>query len=113
VDRANLFHLLLHEAWSRLGTATSYEPPSLATDGFIHLSTADQVLRTAERYFAGRTDLMVLAIDPSRLDAPLRYEEAHGDLFPHLYGPLPVQAVVSAEPLVLVDGRFVLPEVWK
>jgi uncharacterized protein (DUF952 family) len=113
VDRSRLFHLLFREAWSRLGDAALYEPESLTTEGFIHLSTLDQVLRTAERYFAGRADVMVLAIDTSRLDAPVRYEEAHGDRFPHLYGPLPMQAVIGVEPLPLVGGSFVFPTTWR
>lgn len=78
-------------------------------DGFVHLSTADQVPGTLRRFFAGRTDLVLLTISTSRLiDAPLRYEapSAPGDaneLFPHYYGQLPLDAVVGADPLQL-DG---------
>jgi uncharacterized protein (DUF952 family) len=104
-----LFHILSREAWSSASADARYMPPSLATDGFIHLSTAEQLLPTAERYFAGRTDLVVLAIDPARIDAELRYEEAHGESFPHLYGSLAREAVVGVEPLILVGGRFVFP----
>lgn len=70
--------------------------------GFIHLSTQAQVHLPANRIFAGRTDLVLLYLDPERLGSPLRWEPGvPGDpeamLFPHLYGPLPVDAVVGVE----------------
>nr|WP_240940039.1 DUF952 domain-containing protein [Planosporangium flavigriseum] len=65
-------------------------------DGFIHLSGPDQVVETAARHFAGRTDLTLLAVDPQRLGDDLRWEPSRGGaLFPHLYAPLPVDAVVA------------------
>ncbi|MFR9776439.1 DUF952 domain-containing protein [Micromonospora sp. MS34] len=68
--------------------------------GFIHLSGADQVVETARRFFAGVTGLTVLAVDPDRLGAALRWEASRGGaLFPHLYAALPVGAVVTAHPL--------------
>jgi uncharacterized protein (DUF952 family) len=109
---ASLFHILPREVWYGLDKATTYRPPSLASEGFIHLSTADQLLRTAARHFAGRTDLVVIAIDPAKLEAPLRYAHAHGEAFPHLHGPLPMRAVTAVEPLPLVDGEFVFPKAW-
>ncbi|PZF98307.1 DUF952 domain-containing protein [Micromonospora deserti] len=69
-------------------------------DGFIHLSAADQVVETARRHFTGATGLTLLTVDPARLGAALRWEQSRGgQLFPHLYGPLPVAAVVAAEAL--------------
>ncbi|MEV0155897.1 DUF952 domain-containing protein [Micromonospora sp. NPDC050686] len=69
-------------------------------DGFIHLSAADQVVETARRHFAGATGLTLLTVDPDRLGAALRWEPSRGGaLFPHLYGELPVTAVVAAEAL--------------
>ncbi|MGR6318393.1 DUF952 domain-containing protein [Micromonospora soli] len=68
--------------------------------GFIHLSGADQVVETARRVFAGATGLTLLAVDPDRLGDALRWEESRGGaLFPHLYAPLPVEAVVAAHAL--------------
>jgi uncharacterized protein (DUF952 family) len=68
-------------------------------DGFIHFSTAAQLEATAAKYFAGRTDLMVLAVDAALLGAALRFEPSRGgDLFPHLYGSLPLHAVISSAP---------------
>ena len=70
-------------------------------DGFIHLSTGDQVKGTLEKHFAGRTGLLVLTVDVARLpEGTLKWEISRGDaLFPHLYGDLPVAAVISAEPV--------------
>jgi len=73
------------------------------TDGFIHFSTASQVPATLERHFAGQTDLVLVTVDPDGLDG-LRWEPSRGgDLFPHLYGPLPLSAVVGVEPIETPD----------
>ena len=81
-------------------------------DGFIHFSTAGQVRETAARHFAGTGDLMLLAVDADALDAALKWEASRGgDLFPHLYGALPLAAVLWARSLPLgADGRHVFPE---
>jgi uncharacterized protein (DUF952 family) len=70
-----------------------------ARDGFIHLSAGDQVRGTLDKHFAGRTDLVILTVDVTRLpEGVLKWEVSRGDaLFPHLYGDLPVAAVTSAE----------------
>ena len=74
---------------------------SLAEQGFIHCSFAEQVQATADAFFAGRTDVVLLEIDPARLGAVEVRVEPAGDPagFPHLYGPLPVTAVVRVLPL--------------
>ena len=81
-------------------------------DGFIHFSTAAQVAETAARHFAGAAGLVLVAVDAGLLDATLKWEPSRGgDLFPHLYGPLPLSAVLWAVPLPLgADGRHVFPE---
>jgi uncharacterized protein (DUF952 family) len=81
-------------------------------DGFIHFSTAAQVKETAARHFAGARDLMLVAVNAAALGDVLRWEPSRGgDLFPHLYGALPVAAVRWARPLPLgVDGRHLFPE---
>jgi len=86
--------------------------PVDARDGFIHFSTAAQVRETASRHFAGAADLMLIAVEASALDGALRWEVSRGgDLFPHLYGPLPLAAVRWAKPLPLGgDRRHVFPE---
>lgn len=71
-----------------------------ARDGFIHFSSAAQAAETAAKHFAGQTDLMLIAVDGAALGAALKWERSrNGDLFPHLYGPLPLTAVRWTRPL--------------
>ena len=81
-------------------------------DGFIHFSTAEQVVETAAVHYAGKKDLLLLGVDANALTAPLKWEVSRGgQLFPHLYGPLPVDAVSRVEKLTVdPDGRFIFPE---
>lgn len=113
---ATLLHICSRDDWESARGSGAVTPPSLETEGFVHLSTPDQVHLPANRLFAGRTDLL-LHVDPARLTDPVRYEPGvPGDpesmRFPHLYGPLPVAAVVDVttfEPGA--DGRFAAPAV--
>lgn len=81
-------------------------------DGYIHFSTAAQAPETAARHFGGQGDLVLVAIDAGALGDGLRWEPSRGgDLFPHLYGPLRLDAVRWVRPLPLgADGRHVFPE---
>ena len=81
-------------------------------DGFIHLSTADQVAETARRHFAGQADLVLVAVDDARLGSAIRYEPSRGGaLFPHLYGALDPAAVLWVKPLPLASsGTHVFPD---
>jgi uncharacterized protein (DUF952 family) len=81
-------------------------------DGFIHFSTAAQAGETAARHFAGQSDLLLVAVDGDALGDRLRYEPSRGgDLFPHLYGALPLSAVLWEKPLPLdPDGAHLFPE---
>ncbi|MER5431282.1 DUF952 domain-containing protein [Streptomyces sp. NPDC002588] len=83
-------------AWSTRGR-------TLEQEGFIHCSTRAQLPRIAAFLYGsydGPDDLVVLVVDPARLDVPLKYEavEPGGEEFPHVYGPIPVDAVVGVEP---------------
>ncbi len=93
-----LLHLIDVASWTAV--TTEVRPPSLAEQGFVHLSTPAQVHLPAQRLFAGREDLLLLQVDLCLLAAELRWEPGvPGDpdamLFPHLYGPLPVSAVTG------------------
>lgn len=80
-------------------------------DGFIHFSTAAQLMETAEKHFAGQDGLLLIAVDPAKLGAALKYEPSRGgELFPHLYAPLALTAVTWVKPLPLgSDGKHVFP----
>lgn len=81
-------------------------------DGFIHFSTATQAAETAAKHYAGKTDLLLLYVRTGDLIAPLKWEKSRNDdLFPHLYGPLPVSAVYRVErlPLDSETGRHLFP----
>jgi uncharacterized protein (DUF952 family) len=101
-----IFHIAEPGAWD---PPTSYAPPSLAEEGFIHCSTMEQVARVANDLFAGRNDLTVLVIDAAAVEASLVFEDSYGlgEEFPHLYRPLEVSDVIQELPLpVGPDGRF-------
>jgi uncharacterized protein (DUF952 family) len=81
-------------------------------DGFIHFSTAGQLRETAARHFRGQDDLLLVAVDEARLGDRLSYEPSRGgDLFPHLYRALPLEAVAWVKPLPIgPDGSHVVPD---
>jgi len=81
-------------------------------DGFIHFSTASQARETARLHFAGMDDLLLVAVEGDALGEALKFEPSRGgDLFPHLYACLPVDAVLWERPLPLGDdGLHVFPE---
>ena len=81
------------------------------TDGYIHLSTADQLTETVDKHFAGQDDLHVVAVDLDALGDAVRWEESRGgQLFPHIYAALPLSAVIAYSPLERDDvGRVTLP----
>lgn len=81
-------------------------------DGFIHFSTAAQVRRTAELYFMGQDDLLLVAVDGGKLGEALKYEASRGgDLFPHLYSTLPLDTVLWHKPLPMrPDGLHDFPK---
>lgn len=82
-------------------------PVDLA-DGYIHLSTAEQLTETVDRHFAEQSDLHVAAIDLGSFDHSLRWEESRGgQLFPHLYGPLLLETVIAYGPLERGDDGVV------
>ncbi|HUZ67818.1 MAG TPA: DUF952 domain-containing protein [Beijerinckiaceae bacterium] len=86
--------------------------PVDVADGFIHLSSAQQVRETAAKHFSGQSDLILIAVEAVALGAALKWEISRGGaLFPHLYGPLSMQAVHSAKPVPLdANGVHVFDE---
>jgi uncharacterized protein (DUF952 family) len=86
--------------WTAAQSAGAYAGSAVdLADGYIHMSTADQLAETAAKHYAGRTGLVLLSVDLDRLGAGLKWEPSRGGaLFPHLYGALPVEAVVEFVP---------------
>jgi len=103
-------HLANKTAWEEALGKGWYAPPSLYSQGFIHFSRLDQVARVANTLFAGRRDLLLLTAPLSELESDLRWEEADGDIFPHLYAPLRVESVAEARPY-MPDESGAFPEV--
>ncbi len=101
-----IYKIVVSSLWPTRGEAFDGAPVDLA-DGFIHFSTKAQVAETAARHFAGVDDLLLVAVDATWLGDALKWEASRGgDLFPHLYGPLSLSAVLWARPLRLGgDGR--------
>ncbi|KOU67577.1 glutathione S-transferase [Streptomyces sp. MMG1533] len=97
-----ILHITERSLWEAARARGTYEMSTrgrtLQEEGFIHCSTRAQLPRTAA-FYEGVDDLVVLVVDPSRLDAPVKYEAAKpgGEEFPHVYGPIPVDAVVDVE----------------
>jgi uncharacterized protein (DUF952 family) len=107
-----LVHLCSADDWRLAQERGVHRPDSLDSAGFVHLSTPEQVHLPANRLYAGRTDLVLLRIDPARLTAEVRWEsgvatDPDSMVFPHLYGPLPAAAVISVTPYRPdPDGRY-------
>ena len=94
---ATIYKLCSSTLWREAERAGRFDgAPVDREDGFIHFSTAEQVQETADRHFRGEPDLLVVAVDAASLGTDLRWEVSRGGaLFPHLYAPLPLEAVRS------------------
>ncbi len=109
---SRLVHLCSADEWTVAQRTDEHRPPSLEDVGFVHLSAPEQVHLPANRLYAGRTDLVLLYLDPQLLRAPVRWEpgvatDPESMLFPHLYGPLPAAAVTDVTAYVPgPDGKF-------
>jgi uncharacterized protein (DUF952 family)/ribosomal protein S18 acetylase RimI-like enzyme len=103
--------------WRAALAAGAIAPASLTEAGFAHLSTPEQVVLPADRLFHGRSDLVLLVLDPDRIGVPVRYEpgvptDPASMLFPHAYGPIPPGAVLAVLPYrPRPDGGFDAPTV--
>jgi uncharacterized protein (DUF952 family) len=109
-----IYHITSRTSWSAAQKSGAYSADSLTSDGFIHCSRMDQIMRVANSLFTNLRGLVVLVIDPSQLKSEVRWEagtDKADELFPHIYGLLNLDAVVR----VLdygpgLDGKFRLPQ---
>jgi uncharacterized protein (DUF952 family) len=115
-----IFHITTRMAWDEANNAGEYRAASLLTEGFIHCSTLAQVIPVADNYYKGQDGLALLMIEPTLLSSTLKWEAPsggtpppgvpEGDQFPHVYGPINLDAVVDVIDLIShPDGTFTLP----
>lgn len=101
-DPERLFHIVSLPEWGALGPDDHYRPQSLTDEGFVHLSYADQVLGTANRFYLDLPDPVAVEFARGALGAPVIDEDSYGtgQQFPHLYASVPVGAAVAVHPLI-------------
>ena len=107
-----IFHMCRAEEWQSAQESGQYPGSSQdQADGFIHFSTAEQIVESASKHRTGQCGLLLLTVDPEKLGDSLKWEESRGGaLFPHLYGPLPTEAASRVDDLPLgSDGLHVFP----
>src|SRR6267142_5949904 len=110
---AIIFHITTGQAWRSAAAEGIYRTENFPIEGFIHCSTADQVIQVANLRFRGPTGLVLLSIDTDRVTAEIIYENLEGgsQLFPHIYGKLNIDAVIQvAEFEPGAAGHFTLPK---
>ena len=116
-----IYHITSRLAWDEARERGDYRAESLEAEGFIHCSTREQVVPVAEKFYKGQVDLLLLVIKPERLTSDLKWESPaggapppgvpQGDLFPHIYGPLNLEAIVRVFDLhSQPDGRYSFPQ---
>jgi uncharacterized protein (DUF952 family) len=108
-----IFHITTAPEWDAARRAGAYRAPTLETEGFIHCSLPNQVNHVADWFYRDIPDLVLLGIDPALLTSELRWEpssDAFAGEFPHVYGPIAIEAVVSATPWSRGDEGFALPD---
>lgn len=115
-----IYHITSRAAWKDAQQRGDYRAESLEMEGFIHCSKDSQVLPVAENFYQGQLDLVLLMIDPTLLASELKWEPPsggtpppgvpQGDLFPHVYGPINLNAVVRVFDLESdPEGKYKLP----
>ena len=108
-----ILHITTAGEWEAARAVGTYTPAGFEREGFVHCSLPTQVTHVADWFYRDVPDLVLLCIDPNLLASPLRWEpsadEFAGD-FPHVYGPIDVDAVVAAVPWVRGENGFELPD---
>lgn len=96
-----IYHVVLPEVWARFEGRPSFRTPSLETEGFIHCSFESQLNGVIKRYYAKDLELLILHIETDKLRSKLVTEESTGgELYPHIYGRINMDAIVQVEPRV-------------
>lgn len=108
----SIYILVRPATWALTKSSGFFYERSLAPEGFIHASNWPQLDRVANHYFADTDELLLIGVDPTRVKPPIRYElsASTGDVYPHIYGPLNVNAATVLKTLKRSpNGRFELP----
>ncbi len=106
-ETKQIVHLCRRAQWEAAQATGEYRTASLEEVGFIHCSRPEQILGVANSYFRGTGDLVLLWINPQRVESEIRWEVSDGQVFPHIYGPINLTAVVAVSNLSPdVDGIF-------
>lgn len=97
MDAPVIYHFTTLQEWEEAQDKGSYEPPSFQREGYIHCATQEQLEGVLQKHFKQHENLVKLVIDPSRLTSGLRYDkdEEQQQEFPHIYGPLNLEAVTQ------------------
>ncbi len=108
IERPNLIiHLCLRQEWRKSQEQGIYRSKSLIQDGFIHCSQPEQLLEVANRYYLNIADLVLLWMVPDRVTSEIRWESADGVQFPHIYGPINLDAIIAVTDLKSdLDGTY-------
>jgi uncharacterized protein (DUF952 family) len=98
---SRLLHLALQADLDACAALDHYRPAAFDAEGFVHCCRETQLAGVLERYFRDRAGVVLLEIDPGRLTVPVVEEDTtgRGEVFPHIYGPIPWAAVLRREPL--------------
>ncbi len=95
-----IFHITTEVQWTAALATGSYHVESLESEGFIHCSTQHQLQESANKYFQGQKELLILYINEEKVSAPIIFEDSYGtgQSFPHIYGELNLDAVMNVIP---------------
>jgi len=106
-----ILHITNRQQWEQAKLRQAYSGDTLNTEGFIHCSTPQQIVKVANRFFAGKKGLILLCIDSDKVQSEIKYEEDEdGDSFPHIYGALNIDAIFNVIDFKLSEGgQFELP----
>lgn len=106
-----IYRIAEAEDWARAQQAGKFVSADLAQEGFIHCSEQHQILRTAQKYYAGKPRLILLEIDEAEVATNVKREDltGRGEMFPHVYGPIPLRAILRHFDFIETATGFVMP----
>ena len=106
-----IYRIAEENDWKRAQQIGKFASADLQAEGFIHCSEQPQILRTAAKYYAGKKSLVLLEIDETKIIDHLKREDStgRGEMFPHIYAPIPLAAITRNFDFIETDMGFRLP----